>query len=678
MVVLNSHFLVGLAGAAIPILIHFLTRDRVQKVAFPTLRFFAKTSRRVLRRKKLLELILLAMRTLACALLALAFARPLLRASVGGEIATAGTAKVIVADVSASMRRAGLGDTLRAEAKKALLGLSEGSDAVALIALAEKPRLVLPLTRRLAAVKAQIDVLTPGHGGTDLAEAVRQAGVILDRVSARTKEVVLISDLQRTGWQRFAGGWRLPAGVKLTVRPTRLEGSTENRAVVEAHYPHSMVVDQAAQPLAVRVANFSTAACRDVKVTCSRDDKEIESQSINLRAGGSAAVRFRSVFDSPGDNPVTITVDSVDAVPGDNVFYLNVRVIPRIKVLILNGRPSPSPEKDAAFFLEKALAPVEESPFEVKSVDASQAKESDLEAVRVAILSNVREVSANVVEALEALLARGGGLLFVPGNRCDPKKFREVFGQLAPCKLRKPTDVRQARGGPRELVLTKIDYTHPIFEVFLRPHHGDFSTVRFMKFWEVTDSQLSRVLARFSNGRSAILERQIGTGVSMMLATACDLEWNDLALRAIFLPYLHQTVRYLAVRTEPETAFVVGDRLPVSSKQRLEGPDGKRMKGEDVVAEKPGFYLASGGGQEDFCFAVNRDPREADPATVSAEEIVTALQRSPGEAVEDAKASAKMAIGAVKDEGNIWWYLMAAIPLLLLVELVVANHAVRH
>ena len=63
---LNSVFLIGLLAAGVPILIHLLTRDRVQRVAFSTLRFFANVSRSVLRRKRFREAILLAMRRWPC------------------------------------------------------------------------------------------------------------------------------------------------------------------------------------------------------------------------------------------------------------------------------------------------------------------------------------------------------------------------------------------------------------------------------------------------------------------------------------------------------------------------------------------------------------------------------------------------------------------------------------
>ena len=58
----NPLFLVGLAGMALPVLIHILTRDRIERVAFSTLRFFAGLIGALLRRRRYQEMLLLAMR----------------------------------------------------------------------------------------------------------------------------------------------------------------------------------------------------------------------------------------------------------------------------------------------------------------------------------------------------------------------------------------------------------------------------------------------------------------------------------------------------------------------------------------------------------------------------------------------------------------------------------------
>ena len=681
MVFLNRYFLIGLVGAAIPILIHLLTRDRVRRVAFSTLRFFANVSRNVLRRKRIYEMILLAMRTAACALLAIAFARPFLQSGEGGlgGLLTPGTARAIVVDLSASMGRGGLLTPLREEALTALNSLSEGSDAAALVTFTDTPRVEVPFTRRLGEVRAKLEAIAPGHGGTRIAPAVQQADTLLRAVKARAKEVCLISDLQRTGWSDFAGDWKLAPGVRLVVRPVQPAKEAGGVAIVEADTPQSVALSRTPRTLAVRVANFSKVERRDLQVALSIGGKEIAAQKVNLHPGAKVPVRFRHVFETAGDNPGVVRVKAGVAAAADSEFCFNVRVIPRIPVPILNGRPTSSPMTDAAWFLKMALAPGDDTPFLARSIEATKVLPDEFQDARVVILANVGEVAAPVHDALAALLKRGGGLLFLPGDRVDAEAFNRTLGGLAPCKLRRIVNPAARADERAEAGIARVDYEHPIFEVFHRPHHGDLSTARFTQFWEVTDSQLSRVLARFDDGRPALLERQVEAGTSMMLVNPADLQWSNLPLRAIFLPFLHQTVRYLAVRTEGRAAFRVGERLPVPEGHRLRGPDGKLFETTDVVAMQPGFYaVLDKGGTEVFQFAVNRDPAEADPATVEPQEIVAALERVQGEVLsgeENARATQRP---GRDDEAGLWWYVLLAVAMLSVGELVLGNRATRH
>ncbi|MGH7731747.1 MAG: BatA domain-containing protein, partial [Candidatus Eiseniibacteriota bacterium] len=76
---LNPLFLFGLAAAAVPILIHLFTRKRPREMRFPSLEFLSEVNRSEIRRLRLRQWLLLLLRTLAVAALALAISRPALR-----------------------------------------------------------------------------------------------------------------------------------------------------------------------------------------------------------------------------------------------------------------------------------------------------------------------------------------------------------------------------------------------------------------------------------------------------------------------------------------------------------------------------------------------------------------------------------------------------------------------
>jgi len=85
-------------------------------------------------------------------------------------------------------------------------------------------------------------------------------------------------------------------------------------------------------------------------------------------------------------------------------------------------------------------------------------------------------------------------------------------------------------------------------------------------------------------------------------------------------------VRYLAVQTGQQTVFASGDLLPLPEGGTLKDPQGQ-VAPAGATASQPGFYLAfTKAGAQDFCYAVNGSGAEADPATISEDEIVAAIE----------------------------------------------------
>ena len=89
-------FLLGLAGIVVPILVHLTRRQRRNVVTFPSLMFLERIPFQEQRRRRIQHWLLLALRSLALALLALAFARPFLDRSDLSLGAASGPREIVV------------------------------------------------------------------------------------------------------------------------------------------------------------------------------------------------------------------------------------------------------------------------------------------------------------------------------------------------------------------------------------------------------------------------------------------------------------------------------------------------------------------------------------------------------------------------------------------------------
>lgn len=655
----SSGFLWALAAIAVPIAIHLLMRDRIQRVDFPTLRFFAKGAKLVLRKRRVDEALLLALRVLLLALIVLAFARPGLGKPVD-EAGVAERARVLVVDGSGSMGPHR--DWLAATARRRLGEMNPG-DVVAVVGIGDSVRALAEPGTDHAKAQAALDAFAPGNAGTDLVSALRKADELLATIKARDKSIVLLSDLQRCGWASFRGDWKLAAGVALAIDQPEATAAT-GVVINDADAPGNIALDGVPRSISLRLANLGDAAAAGVKVALMIDGAEADTRSVDLPAKGAGTVRFRRTFDKAGEHPCEVVVGSGDA---SDRYRFVVRVMERVPVALITDGPLRS-GNDPAFFAKLALAPDEQSPFVVQETLAS-GDPARLANVRVAIIADAGEPPAAMRQALAGVLARGGGLLFMPGVRSEAEAFRRAFADLAPCRtlriLSEDPELPQA--------VASIDFAHAAFEIFSRPHWGDLAAPRFTRYWEVADVQGAAVPLRLANGRPLLVERKVGEGISMLLASAPDPAWNDLPFQAVFLPVLHQSVRHLAVRGLPPTVLAVGERLPGLPTTAVKRPDGSQAVLSETTTDLPGFYACTPPGEAAVTVAVNRPFAEADPATLPADQLTAAIQRGGSGAESSGQA--------VRSSGPVsfwWWWVLAAAACLAVAELTIGNRTQRH
>jgi hypothetical protein len=95
---LTPLFLLGLAGLAIPVLLHLIQRERRQIVAFPSLMFLRRIPYQSVQRRRIRNWLLLLMRLAALALIVLAFGRPFFRGTDPAVVAAGGAREVVILD----------------------------------------------------------------------------------------------------------------------------------------------------------------------------------------------------------------------------------------------------------------------------------------------------------------------------------------------------------------------------------------------------------------------------------------------------------------------------------------------------------------------------------------------------------------------------------------------------
>ena len=205
-------------------------------------------------------------------------------------------------------------------------------------------------------------------------------------------------------------------------------------------------------------------------------------------------------------------------------------------------------------------------------------------------------------------------------------------------------DRPDGRGG----ALGFLDYSHRVFEVFKAPHGGGFSSARVLRYRALTATPDSRVLARFDDGAVAATEQKTGLGRVIAWNTSMDDSWSDLPTKPVFLPLVHQLMRYLGRYEEAPAWRTVGQVLDLTSGSILVGsrrdrvaltPAGKRVTlptgsgPEFLELDEQGFYeLRSTGTAESRppAVAVDIDPAESDLSVMDQSEFTAAVTGHAG------------------------------------------------
>jgi hypothetical protein len=192
---LHPGFLMGLAAIAVPIVIHMVFKMKARVVPFPSVRFLQQVDRQVARRQKIREILILILRCLALALLALGLAGPVVKPS-GGSLGSSGTAAVVVLDDSYSMGMLDAEGPIFARARgltRSILGTFQAGDAVGLLTSRRAPA----MSRDPGGLAAELEKMEPSPGASTLGPLVKAAVKLLRGTPAAQRELYVVSDFQQ-------------------------------------------------------------------------------------------------------------------------------------------------------------------------------------------------------------------------------------------------------------------------------------------------------------------------------------------------------------------------------------------------------------------------------------------------------------------------------------------------
>ena len=199
------------------------------------------------------------------------------------------------------------------------------------------------------------------------------------------------------------------------------------------------------------------------------------------------------------------------------------------------------------------------------------------------------------------------------------------------------------------------------------------------------------VLMRFDNAKPALVERSIGQGRVLLFASSLDPEWNNLPLQGLYLPFVHETLRYLVHHAEKQRAYQVGDLIDMEPESGgtvlVSEPDGgsTRLAGNySYTAHTPGVVgvITQNGGNSSEqeltrYYAINADPEESNLAKVAVVDVLDMVINPDTEPVQSKEVRTAQLLKEMEKPQRLWWWVLGLVMLLLLTEAHIANRTYR-
>ena len=359
---LHLGMLAGMAGIAIPVVIHFLNRRRVTVVDWGAMQFL-ELGRRARWKFRLNELILLAGRMLLLGLIALALSRPFWNPKESSAEAASGTEVggrgvfdgqrrdvVLVIDGSDSMGRNVSETTPRAMAlawsKHFLSKLGPGDSVAVLVAKDRVRPLIAPASFDMSKVEAALSDFPKARGGATCPWPLPRPCACWMAPGNPSREIIVLTDGQRFAWRpeepsrwsilrellkdvaRRTGVspriWAIPFGndandaadvANASVGPLEL-----SRGLITPHLPITVVTS---------VSNSGSAPLtRTAELLLDGQPSRGMVQVVGpIPPGGSVPLSFKTSIEAPGPHALTVRLTGgEDALKGDDESAVAVEV----------------------------------------------------------------------------------------------------------------------------------------------------------------------------------------------------------------------------------------------------------------------------------------------------------------------------------------------------------------
>lgn len=529
-------------------MIHLWSRRQAVTVDFSSLMFLVTAHRQNVRRLQLKQLLILLLRMLIVALIALALSRPFLTLGLPLASVRAKTDVVIVLDNSYSMGYQDVDglwfDKAKSLATEVLKSLRHGDSAVLILMSDIAKPVFQQFTPDIESVIKTIQDSEVSYRGTNVQPSIELAHELLSDSTQQNKEMYLISDFRENGWENL-GVIPNISGSRITLVPVS-DNKPHNTNIEDLLPSHQLIGIELPFQFNVGVKNHSDVALEQTTLTFYEEKKKKQTYTFTADADELVMTTFTNTFLSPGTHTGYFELSS-DRLNVDNRRYFAIEVLGEIRVLCVGEQTA---------YLKLALNPMQSRTTAHASQQAAMIHPASctpeefetypLQDYDIVILSDVDNITPIAKTQLNEFIRQGKSIIAFVSNNYELAWEPVQFGKSTTWQT------------PQ--YISKYDAKHPIFDIFqdnvLAGQYGP-------KFYQAKEAILAndaKVLASYGDDTPFLIQRREGNSHIIYFNAGFDVESgdNELLVNPYFLPLIQNTILY-TLHSDNQKNIYVGD-----------------------------------------------------------------------------------------------------------------------
>jgi hypothetical protein len=351
------------------------------------------------------------------------------------------------------------------------------------------------------------------------------------------KQILILSDMARSDWEGF-DLTRLGLISDADVTFFRIGPSTRdpNFRIKDVRLTEGEIRVGVPTRLAVTVSNLSDQAGTPL-VQIYLAGVKAEQKTIDLQPGQNGEVFFELLVDKPGwiDTEIKLSPDRLRA---DDVFYFPMKVKDKVNILVVDGDPKTSLKASESYFLVNALHPgaFDSSPFTTRVITESELAYTDLRSYDALFLLNVARPDFS---RLASFLEMERPVFIFLGDRIVAEEYNRF--SLAPWQISGMNDPEDKAIKIARIDLSPKGHKHPT------PLEDSLKRVSVRRYFKIEGT--AKNLLTLANNAPLLVEADVAKSKLFMFASSADIDWNDLPLKAAYLPLLHGLLKEAVGRT---------------------------------------------------------------------------------------------------------------------------------